>query len=182
MNPKNGTTNTKTIMLQWSHLKHIFNDDTSTWSNRNVEPQMTIDQTAKATSRYDRTTNGNAFADSAQGSRQNHWPSCFGSALQKQTQKPARIWWSFCRSVKSEMSFQHSLSWKAHTHTPALKEPMDIFQNSSQLLMWWPFTEASQAIHRRDKFGTCNWHLLQPTHPIYPIVFYYAHKHIIFLP
>jgi hypothetical protein len=49
---------------------------------------------------------------------------------------------------------------------------MDTFQDSSQLLMWWPFTEASQAIHRRVKFGACIWHLVQPTNPIYPIVFY----------
>jgi hypothetical protein len=59
-----------------------------------------------------------------------------------------------------------------HTHTPTLKKPMDTFQDPSQLLMWLPFTEASQAIDRRDKFGAWNWHLVQQTNPIYPIVFY----------
>jgi hypothetical protein len=69
------------------------------------------------------------------------------------------------------------------THTPgALNKPTDTFQDSSQLLMRWPFREASQAIHRRDKFGTCNWHLVQPTNPIYPAVeFYWVHKYFNFL-
>jgi hypothetical protein len=44
---------------------------------------------------------------------------------------------------------------------------MDTFQDSSQLLMLWTFTEASQAIHRRDKFGhgTGTWfnQLIQST-------------------
>jgi hypothetical protein len=42
-----------------------------------------------------------------------------------------------------------------HTHT-SCKKPMDTFQDPSQLLMWWPFAEVLQAMHRRDKFGTCN--------------------------
>jgi hypothetical protein len=58
--------------------------------------------------------------DSTQGSRENDWQSCAGSALQKQPQKAARIWWNFCPSFKSEMLFQHSSYYKAHTHTHQL--------------------------------------------------------------